>query len=120
MAVAGDAQSRFGWGQNEIRINKPVLLTQTFPRFLALGDKAYFGAVVHSQLPQGGKATVTIRSLDPSILEITGDATSTIDVAPRASTEVRFSAIAKSVGTARIQMSVHLNGESDAFEDVLP
>ncbi|HJT16383.1 MAG TPA: MG2 domain-containing protein, partial [Thermoanaerobaculia bacterium] len=120
MAVAGDAQSRFGWGQNEIRINKPVLLTQTFPRFLALGDKAYFGAVVHSQLKQGGKATVTIRSLDPSIIEITGDATSTADIAPDGSSEVRFNAVAKAVGTARIQMTVKLNGESDAFEDTIP
>jgi uncharacterized protein YfaS (alpha-2-macroglobulin family) len=120
MAVAGDATSRFGWGQNEIRINKPVLLTQTFPRFLALGDKAYFGAVVHSQLKQPGKATVTIRSLDPSIVEIAGDSTSTVDIAAQGSAEVRFNAIAKSVGKARIQMSVRLNGESDAFEDALP
>ncbi|HUJ14908.1 MAG TPA: MG2 domain-containing protein [Thermoanaerobaculia bacterium] len=120
MAVAGDAQSRFGWGQNEIRINKPVLLTQTFPRFLALGDKAYFGAVVHSQLKQGGKAAVTIRSLDPSIIEITGDSTAAADVAAQGSTEVRFNAVAKAVGIARIQMSVKLNGESDAFEDTIP
>ena len=120
MAVAGDKASRFGWAQNEIRINKPVLLTPAFPRFLAVGDKAYFGSVVHSQLKQGGKATVTIRSLDPSIVEINGDTTSTIDITPEGTAEVRFNAIAKSVGVARIQMSVNLNGESDAFEDVLP
>ncbi len=120
MAVAGDKASRFGWAQNEIRINKPVLLTQAFPRFLALGDKAYFGSVVHSQLKKGGKATVTIRSLDPSIVEINGDATSTIDVTPEGTAEARFNATAKSIGVARIQMSVNLNGETDAFEDVLP
>jgi len=120
MAVAGDKASRFGWAQNEIRINKPVLLTQAFPRFLSLGDKAYFGSVVHSQLKQSGRATVAIRSLDPSIVEITGDATATMDVAPQGSAEVRFNAVAKSVGVARIQMSVKLNGETDAFEDVLP
>ncbi|PYQ52738.1 MAG: hypothetical protein DMF59_03680, partial [Acidobacteria bacterium] len=120
MAVAGDKVSRFGWGQNEIRINKPVLLTQAFPRFLALGDKAYFGSVVHSQLKQGGKGTVTIKSLDPSIVEITGDSTTTVDVAPQGTAEVRFNAVAKSVGVARIQMTVNLNGERDAFEDVLP
>ncbi len=120
MAVAGDKVSRFGWGQNEIRINKPVLLTQAFPRFLALGDKAYFGSVVHSQLKQGGRATVTIKSLDPAIVEITGDPTSAIDVGPQGTAEVRFNAAAKSVGVARLQMTVNLNGESDAFEDVLP
>ena len=40
MAVAGDRQSRFGSGDSEIRINKPVTLKPTFPRFLAVGDKA--------------------------------------------------------------------------------
>jgi alpha-2-macroglobulin len=120
MAVAGDKQSRFGWGQNEIRINKPVLLTPTWPRFLALGDKALMGGVVHSQLTKAGKATVTIKSLDPSIVEFTGETKTQVDVAPGGAPEVRFNAVAKAVGTARIQMTVSLNGESDAFEDALP
>jgi uncharacterized protein YfaS (alpha-2-macroglobulin family) len=120
MAVAGDKGSRFGWAQNEIRINKPVLLTPTWPRFLAVSDKAYFGAVVHSQLKQAGKATVTIKSLDPSVVEFTQPASSTIDVAAEGSAEVRFNAQAKAVGSARIQMTVSLNDETDAFEDSLP
>jgi len=120
MAVAGDKASRFGWGQAEIRINKPVLLTPTWPRFLALGDKALFGGVVHSQLKKAGTATVTIKSLDPSIVEFTGDTKTQVDVPAGGAPEVRFNAVAKAVGSARIQMSVTLNGESDAFEDVLP
>lgn len=120
MAVAGDRASRFGWGQNEVRINKPVLLTPTWPRFLAVGDKASFGAVVHSQLKQAGKATVTIQPLDPSILEFTAPLTSTIDVPAGGAAEVRFDATAKATGSARIRMSVSLNRETDAFEDSLP
>ena len=120
MAVAGDRASRFGWAQNEIRINKPVLLTPAWPRFLAVGDKAYFGGVVHSQLKQAGKATVTIKSLDPSVVEFTQPFTNTIDVAADGSAEVRFNASAKGLGNARIQMTVSLNGETDAFEDALP
>jgi uncharacterized protein YfaS (alpha-2-macroglobulin family) len=120
MAVAADRQSRFGWAQNEIRINKPLLLTQTFPRFLAVNDKALFGAVVHSQLKKSGTATVTMRSLDPSILEITGDAAQKVDVAAAGSAEARWNAIAKAIGSARIQVSVSMNGETDAFEDTIP
>ena len=120
MAVAGDKASRFGLAQAEIRISKPVLLTSAFPRFLALGDQAYFGSVVHSTLKSGGKATVTMRSLDPNIVEIGGDAKEVVDVGPEGSVEVRFHAAAKSVGIARLQMSVSLNGETDAFEDTLP
>jgi len=119
MAVAGDRQSRFGGGDSEIRINKPVLLTQTFPRFLALGDKAYFGGVVHSQLKEGGTATVAIKSMDPDVIEVI-DGKQTVDVPPNGNVEVRFNGAAKSVGVARIRMSVELNRESDAFEDVIP
>jgi len=120
MAVAADKSSRFGWGQNEIRISKPVLLTQAFPRFLAPGDKAYFGSVVHSQLKQAGKATVTIKSLDPNAVEFTGETKQIVDVPAEGTVEVRFDAMAKAVGNARIQMTVNMNGESDAFEDVVP
>ena len=35
MAVAGDRSSRFGSGDAEVRINKPLTLKPTFPRFLA-------------------------------------------------------------------------------------
>ncbi|HEV3484376.1 MAG TPA: alpha-2-macroglobulin family protein, partial [Vicinamibacterales bacterium] len=63
MAVAGDRLSRFGSGSSEVRINKPLTLKPTFPRFLAVGDKASFGAVVTSQLSAPGTAIVTIRSL---------------------------------------------------------
>jgi len=120
MAVAADKVSRFGWGENEIRISKPVLLTQAFPRFLAVGDKAYFGSVIHSQLKTGGKATVTIKSLDANAVELVGEQKQVVDVPAEGTVEVRFDAIAKAVGTARIQMSVSLNGETDAFEDVVP
>src|SRR4029077_18194508 len=73
MAVSGDKESRFGFGESEIRINKPVVLKAAFPRFLARGDKAFLGSVFTSQLKEAGTAIVTMRSLDPTVLEITGD-----------------------------------------------
>src|SRR4029078_3703864 len=77
MAVAGDRASRFRSADSEIRINKPVTLKATFPRFLAVGDKALFGAVVTSQLKTGGPATVTIESLDPAVLQFADPAPQT-------------------------------------------
>jgi uncharacterized protein YfaS (alpha-2-macroglobulin family) len=68
MAVAADRNSRFGSDDVEVRTNKPLTLKPTFPRFMAVGDTAYFGAVVGSQLPANGTAIVTIRSLDPRVL----------------------------------------------------
>jgi uncharacterized protein YfaS (alpha-2-macroglobulin family) len=120
MAVSGDKLSRFGAADSEIRINKPVLLRAAFPRFLAVGDKAFFGSVINSQLKEAGTATVTIKSLDPDLLQIDGTAQQTVEIAATGTAEVRFNAMGRAIGRARVQMSVKLNGETDAFEDVVP
>jgi uncharacterized protein YfaS (alpha-2-macroglobulin family) len=120
MAVSGDKTSRFGWGQSEIRVNKPVALRPAFPRFLAVGDRATFGSVVTNQLSAGGQAIVTIKSLDPSILRIDGVAQRSHRRRSGSIAEVRFTASALGIGKARVQMTARLNGESDAYEDVLP
>ena len=120
MAVAADKASRFGSDDSEIRINKPVTLKPAFPRFMAVGDRATFGSVITSQLKQAGAAVVTMKSMDPAILEIRGNARQTVQVGANGSAEVRFDAIAKRVGPARIQMTARLANETDAFEDVIP
>ena len=79
-----DKASRFGSAESEIRVNKPLTMKPTFPRFLARGDKASFGAVVTSQLKTKGTATVTIKSLDPAILELTGSSKKTRATSRRA------------------------------------
>jgi uncharacterized protein YfaS (alpha-2-macroglobulin family) len=120
MAVAGDKGSRFGSGDSEIRINKPVTLKSTFPRFLAVGDKASFGAVVTSQLKTAGAATVTIESLDPQIMEFADKTPQTVQVPAGGSVEVRFDAAGRATGRARVRMSVKIGSETDAFQDLIP
>jgi uncharacterized protein YfaS (alpha-2-macroglobulin family) len=120
MAVAADKTSRFGSGDSEIRINKPVVLKAAFPRFMARGDKAFFGSVVTSQLKQPGPAIVTMRSLDPDILQINGDTRRVVQVGAGGSVEVRFDVTALNVGRARVQTTVKIGSETDAFEDSIP
>lgn len=120
MAVSGDRASRFGLADTEIRINKPLLLRAAFPRFLALGDRAHFGAALTNQLAKGGKATVTIESRDPKLLAFGPSAKQVIDIGAGATQEVRFDARANGVGRARVRMTVRMGSESDAFEDVIP
>ncbi len=120
MAVAGDKASRFGSSESEIRINKPVTLKPAFPRFMAVGDTSHFGSVVTSQLTESGTAIVTMRSLDPSILEVRGNGRQIVQIGGNGSIEVRFDTVAKAVGPARVQMTARLGEESDAFEDVIP
>jgi uncharacterized protein YfaS (alpha-2-macroglobulin family) len=120
MAVAADRESRFGGGDTEVRTNKPLTLRPTFPRFLAVGDTAFFGAVVGSQLRAAGTATVTMRSLDPGVLELTAGGEQRVEVGAGGNVEVRFSARAKTIGRARVQIRASLSGEDDAFEDAVP
>jgi uncharacterized protein YfaS (alpha-2-macroglobulin family) len=118
MAVAGDRQSRFGWAEDEIKINKPVMITPSWPRFLTVGDKAFLGGVVHNQTKAKGTATVSIKSLDPAVLEVGGE--QKIEVPAGGSAEVRFDAIAKQIGSARLQLRVQFGRETDAMEDAIP
>lgn len=120
MAVVNDKEQRFGRGDAEIRLSKPVLLTPAFPRFLAVRDKAYFGAVLHSLLKQRGSAIVTMKSLDPAILSVTDSGTQSVDIPAGGSVEARFRVEAKATGEARILISAKLLGETDAFELALP
>jgi alpha-2-macroglobulin len=120
MAVAADRGSRFGSGDTEVRTNKPVTLKPTFPRFLAVGDTAMFGAVVGSQLPADGTAVVSMKSLDPRVLDLTGATSQRVKIGAGGTVEVRFSGAAKTIGRARIQMHASVGDETDAFEDVIP
>ena len=120
MAVAGDNSSRFGAGESEIRVNKPVVLKAAFPRFMTRGDKAFFGSVVTSQLKVPGAAIVTMRSLDPDILQISGDRRRVVQVPAGGSAEVRFDVVAKAIGRARVQTTVQLANEGDAYEETIP
>jgi uncharacterized protein YfaS (alpha-2-macroglobulin family) len=119
MAVAGDAASRFGSADAEIKVNKPLTLLAAFPRFLTTGDRASFGAVVTNTLATGGNAIVTMRSLDPSLVQFQGAASQTIAIAAGSTEPVRFDATARGAGTARVQMTVTLDAETDAFETTL-
>ena len=120
MAVAADRASRFGSADSEVRINKPLTMKAAFPRFLAVGDKATFGAVVTSQLPAAGTAVVTIKSLDPNILLFNGAAERTVPIGAGGSIEARFDAAGRAIGRARVQMTAKMGNESDSFEDVIP
>lgn len=120
MAVAADAASRFGSDDADIRVNKPVSLLAAFPRFLTMGDRASIGATVTNTLARGGRAQVTIRSLDTDLLRVVGDESRTVDLAPGATAAVRFDVTARGAGAARVRMSVRLGSESDAFESTIP
>lgn len=118
MAVAGDDASRFGAGEAEIRVTKPLTLLPNFPRFLSVGDAATFGATVTNLTGKAGDAVVTIKSLTSSLAF--ASTTKTIRLDAGASQEVRFDATTGPAGSPRVQMTVKMGSDDDAFETVLP
>lgn len=120
MAVAADSTSRFGSASAEIKVNKPVTLLAAFPRFMTMGDRASFGGVVTNTLATGGAATVTIKSLDPALLQFDGSSSQTLQLKASSTEPIRFDATARGTGVARVQMTVALGSEKDAFETTIP
>lgn len=120
MAVAADSASRFGSGTGTIRVTRPITLVPALPRFLALSDRASFGALVGNTLATAADAVVTIRSLTPALLEIQGQPTANVRLEAGTTAAVRFDAIARGVGQARVRVSVNAGANTDSFEMALP
>jgi uncharacterized protein YfaS (alpha-2-macroglobulin family) len=90
------------------------------PRFLALSDRASFGALVSNTTKAATDAVITIQSLDPSRLEFQGVTQSQQHLNAGATAAVRFDAIARGVGSARVRVTVTAGKNTDAFEMTLP
>jgi hypothetical protein len=120
MAVAGDLASHFGVGDSTIRTALPLTLLPTLPRFMAVGNRASFGAVVTNNSPTGGSVRVDVTSTAGTPLTFEGPTSHTITLAPGESAPVRFDARAQSAGTARVRVTARLGTNSDAFELPFP
>ena len=115
MAVAGDGGSRFGFGEHDVRVTKPLTLLAAFPRFLNTGDRAALGAIVTNGSPAEGTAVVTIRSLDPGTLQLT-ESRQTVHLAAGASQSVTFPAVGGAAGSTRVMLSATLGSATDALQ----
>jgi uncharacterized protein YfaS (alpha-2-macroglobulin family) len=87
---------------------------------LSRGDRASFGATVTNGTSTGGDAVITVRSLDAAALQFDGASAKTVRLAAGETAPVRFDGIARSVAPVRVQMTVTLGGQTDAFETTLP
>src|SRR5262249_59822755 len=54
------------------------------------------------------------------VVEISGETRRVVEVAAGGSAEARFDVVAKGIGRARVQTTVRLGGENDAFEESIP
>ena len=113
MAIAV-ADDRFGSGQGEIVVQKPVMVLPSLPRLVRVGDSFEAGVVVHSSEP--GAVVVTA---DASGLSLTGDRQRTLVLAGKG-IETRFSFRAEKPGTATFLFQAARGGENDGIKISIP
>lgn len=117
MAVANSIASEFGYASSEIKVNQPLMLLATLPRFARIGDTFEAGAVIHNYSGEAGEATL---NLEVSGLELQGPSAVTVTVPRNGSQEVRYSFRAVKEGTATFRFRCQMAGSSDALERSIP
>ena len=117
MATALTANHRFGQGQTDVTVTKPLVLQPALPRFARRGDLFEAGVLISNRTREAGRATITAEAEG---LSLQSGAERTISMDAGATREVRFSWDALTAGDARLRFRASLNGEQDAFETTMP
>ena len=120
MAVAADRRSRFGSGEREIRATKPVTLLPAFPRFMSVSDPHRSRPWSPARWRRTGNAVVTIRSLDPQVLQFCRRTDAHVRDRAGRQRAGAFRRERDEDGRARVQMTVTIGSETDAFELTVP
>jgi uncharacterized protein YfaS (alpha-2-macroglobulin family) len=128
MASAADSGQRFGAGQAELDVKKPLSLLAAVPRYLDVGDHASLGVVVENDTAQSGPVTI---AFDPPsagaglALDAGASSTATVTVQANSSQVVRFPVVATAVpdsddGTTKLTFHATLGDERDDLALSMP
>ncbi len=117
MAMAITDGDRFGTGQGQIQVSKPLLALPALPRFARVGDEFEAGVVIHANGIERAEVQVKA-SAEGAVLE-GARSTSTL-IAKGQPREVRFRFAAKAAGIATLRFSVEGAGERDGVEQEIP
>lgn len=117
MAVAVSRDDRFGTGQSEVKVAKPLLALPALPRLARVGDHFEAGVVVHTHRFQAPRVTVTASAEG---LKLESEPRKAVELEPGKATEVRFRFVADQAGVATLRFAVEGGGERDGVEQKLP
>ncbi|HEY3358702.1 MAG TPA: MG2 domain-containing protein [Polyangia bacterium] len=119
MAVAADEArpDRFGHGEAQVTVRKPLLVRPSLPRFLSVGDRFEAAVMVHNDTGAAGVATVLARGRN---VGLAGDLRREVRIPAGEGREVRFPLSALHAGPARLQLAALLGRERDAAEVQVP
>lgn len=118
MAVAVDRGSRFGSGEQEVRVSRPVIARPALPRFLRPGDELRAGVVVHNNTGADGEAVVTVDAHEG--VDLSGPRTRTVAIPRGGSVEVPFAFSRPAESGVTLRFSVAMGGHADTVEAKLP
>ncbi len=119
MVVAMDVEEadRFGNGEAQITVRKPLLLRPALPRFANYGDQFEAAVVINNETGKDGEVQVIARGINIRFLAGQRRA---INVKAGEAKEVRFLVKVVQTGIARIQFAAALEAERDAVESQIP
>ena len=118
MAVAHEGR-RFGSGEARIRVNKPLMLRPSLPRFARLGDKFQGGVTLHNTSPDEMKVTLELKGEGEAVKAL-GEARRELVLKAGAAIEQLWDLEAKSLGTASFEFRAAAGAESDGLKWSLP
>ncbi|MEW5853843.1 MAG: Ig-like domain-containing protein [Myxococcota bacterium] len=119
MAVAVVDGNRFGHGQAEVRVKKPLMLRAAASRLLRVGDQADLGVVVVNNSGQDGGVDLHVENKTPEVWKVE-PVSSPLAVKAGASVPVRVKVSALKVGTGTLQFTSRMGTHTDGLRITLP
>jgi hypothetical protein len=117
MAVAVTAGDRYGSGESELLVSRPLLARPALPRFVREGDRFEAGVVVNSRL--SGERKVTVKA-EARGIRLEGKSKRDERVRPGRGIEARFGFTAIAGDSARFRFAVSADKEADAVAVAVP
>ncbi len=119
MAVAIDREEvdRFGSGDAQVRVRKPIMLRPSMPRFANYGDAFEASVMVDNQTGADQKVLVGTRGVN---VTVGSEDQKFVDIPAGESKEVRFDMKTEEVGTMRVQFAAMSNAGRDATQLEVP
>ncbi|MEX2190381.1 MAG: MG2 domain-containing protein, partial [Bacteroidota bacterium] len=112
MAVANSVDSEFGYGESSFRVNKPLLLQASLPRFARVGDEFEGGVVILNYTEEEKQVDLITASTG---IAFKGKDTLRYTLKPGEAKEVRHSLKAEHVGTAHFVFRARSNTDEDGL-----
>jgi len=112
MAVATTMESEFGYAESMFRVNKPLLLQPSLPRFARVGDEFEGGVVILNYTEQEKKVELVTAAAG---IAFGGRDTVRYTLKPGEAREVRHPLKAERIGTARFVFRARTDTDEDGL-----